>query len=162
MMGSGKTTVGRMLAERLAWPYHDNDDILRALFGATAREALEVGGEAGLRALESEALEAALTMPAPCIVGVAAGTILDERDRRRLAEAPATVVWLRATAETLAERAAGSAHRAWLDEDAAAWFTEALREREPLYLAVAEITVEVDDLTPVEVVDEILDRLELR
>ena len=161
MMGSGKTTVGRLLAERLGWPYHDNDDLLRSRFGVTAREALVAGGESGLRTLESEALEAALERPPPSIVGVPAGTILDETDRRRLREARATVVWLRATAETLAERSEGSSHRAWLDEDAAAWSAAALVEREPLYLGVADVTVEVDELEPDEVADAILERLNL-
>ena len=45
MMGSGKSTVGAILAERLGWPFHDNDAMLRQLFDATPRELLEAGGK---------------------------------------------------------------------------------------------------------------------
>ncbi len=159
MMGSGKTTVGRLLAERTGWPYVDNDEVLRELFGVTPREGLATGGETGLRMLESEALVAALGQPAPCIVAVPAGTILSEGDRRRLADARGTVVWLRGAESTLAERSGGSTHRAWLDDEAEDWFRAALVEREPLYLSVADVVVDVDELTPDEVVDEILSYL---
>lgn len=161
MMGSGKTTVGRLLAERTGYRYVDNDEVMVRLFGVTPREALAQGGESGLRALESDALAASLEEPAPVIVGVPAGTILDRSDRRRLADAPGRVVWLRAGAATLAERAVGAAHRPWLEEDALEWFAAALAEREHLYLTVADVVVDVDERTPAGVVDEIANELEL-
>ncbi len=59
MMGSGKTTVGRLLAAETGWPYFDNDELL-AMRGTTARELLERGGEPVLRAAEAEALRLGL------------------------------------------------------------------------------------------------------
>jgi shikimate kinase len=158
MMGSGKTTIGLLLSERTGWRYVDNDELLARQFKLTPREILGNRGEADLRTMESQALTLGLAESPPCIVGVAAGTILDEGDRSRLRDG-GTVVWLHGTAETLTRRAAGSRHRAWLEEGGKAWIRAALHEREPLYLAVADLIVSVDNRTPKEVVDEIVDGL---
>src|SRR5687767_8380329 len=83
MMGSGKTTIGRLLAERTGWPYFDNDELLGRGFKMTAR-GLATKGEPGLRQAESDALRLGLECEPPCIVGAAAGTILDAENRRRL------------------------------------------------------------------------------
>jgi shikimate kinase len=158
MMGSGKSTVGRLLAERTGWPYHDNDALLDRLFGRTARETKELEGEPGLREKEAAALELGLQIEPPCIVGVAAGTILDARLRRLMRER-GTCVWLRARPATLAERAAGAEHRAWLEGDALAWFEQTLAERQPLYEAVADIVIDTDSLAAKEIADRLAARL---
>jgi hypothetical protein len=54
MMGSGKTTIGRLLSERTGWPYHDNDDLLRAAAGRSARELLEHEDLATLRHVQPD------------------------------------------------------------------------------------------------------------
>jgi shikimate kinase len=154
MMGSGKTTVGRLLAERTGWPYHDNDELLDRLSGQTPREILASGGEMELRRAESAALALGLESPQPCIVGVAAGTILDPVNRRRLAEG-GSCVWLRARADTLVERAMGAEHRAWLDTGGATWLRANAAERDPLYAEVAALTVDTDDRSADDVADEI-------
>src|SRR5215212_5614311 len=94
MMGSGKTTVGRLLAARTGWRYLDNDELLSE---ATRRSAREIArfGEPELRAAESAALLRGLNAQPPVIVGSAAGAVLDTRNRAAIADA-GTVVWLRA------------------------------------------------------------------
>ena len=144
MMGSGKTTVGRALADRTGWPYVDNDELLDRLSGATPKELLAREGEAGLRQGESAALRLGLETPAPSIIGSAAGTILDAANREALNESGA-VVWLRATPATLQQRSMGAAHRAWLDEGGAAWIRETADARDPLYASVADLTLDVDE-----------------
>src|SRR5687768_9084397 len=59
-MGSGKTTVGRQLASRLGWTFVDLDDEVEARAGMSVDELFRARGEAGFRALESEAGAAAL------------------------------------------------------------------------------------------------------
>lgn len=159
MMDSGKTTVGRLLSEATGWPYVDNDELLAAQTGRTASE-IATGGENGLRAAESDALLAGLAMPEPCIVGAAAGTILDQDDRAAIAAA-GTVVWLRARPGTLARRAVAAAHRPWLDGDPLAWFRDALQEREPLYASVADVIVDVDDVEAAAVASRLLAQTKL-
>jgi shikimate kinase len=158
MMGSGKTTVGRRLAALTGWPLHDNDELVARLFDATPREILATGGEPKLRDAESEALAMGLEAPAPSIVGAAAGTILDEANRRQLREV-GTVVWLRAAAATVTERAMGAAHRPWLDTGGVDWVESAVADRAPLYASVADLTVETDGRPPAAIVKEIVARL---
>jgi len=155
MMGSGKTTIGRLLAEATGWPYVDNDELVRQARGSTAREVLAADGEHGLRRAESDALALALDVPEPAIVGIAAGAVLSHADRDRLRDA-GTVVWLRADPATLAARAAGAAHRPWLDGDATAWFERTAAERDRIYDSLADITVDTGRTAPAEAVAEVL------
>ncbi|MCV0402715.1 MAG: AAA family ATPase [Chloroflexi bacterium] len=161
MMGSGKSTIGRLLADATGWPYLDNDELVRRAQGATARQIAARDGEEDLRAAESAALAIGLEADEPCVVGVAAGTVLDEADRRRMRDA-AIVVWLDADPATLARRAAGSRHRPWLDGDAETWMRRTLDERLPLYRSVADIHVDTGSNTPQASVDAMLDALDAR
>jgi shikimate kinase len=159
MMGSGKSTIGRLLSARCDWPYFDNDDLVRQAAGATAREVLEDRGVDGLRDVEAAALAAGIEIPPPAIIAAAAGTILDPDLRSRLPDA-GLVVWLRAAPGTLAERARAGDHRPFVDRDeAAAWMTSATLERDPLYAEVAELVVDTDLMTADQAVDRIVERL---
>jgi shikimate kinase len=150
LMGSGKTTVGRLLAGLTGWPYLDNDELIEQAAGRTARQLLAEGGESALRLAEADALEAALTTPPPCICGVAAGTITSPRGRRALADG-GIVVWLTADPATLAGRAVSAIHRPWLEEDAEGWLRETAAERNPLYGEVSDLVVDTAERTPDEV-----------
>lgn len=158
MMGAGKTTVGRALAGRTGWPYYDNDELVTRTTGRAAPDLLEAGGEDALRAAESAALGAALSLPAPLVAGVAGGVVLDPADRERLRTAEGLVVWLRARIGTLAERVGTGEGRSWLQPDPAAALAELAAVREPLYAAVADLVVDVDEASPEEVAATVLAR----
>ena len=158
MMGSGKSTIGRLLADGTGWPYVDNDELVARLHGATSRQLLATVGEERMRRAELDALEAGLATPAPCIVGAAAGTILDHGARARLHEA-GTVVWLRTSARALEERATAGAHRPWVDTHGDAWIERETRTRERLYASVADIVVDTDVGPPATSTTQILDAL---
>jgi shikimate kinase len=160
MMASGKTTMGRLLAEATGWRYVDNDALLETRDRLTARE-LSASGEVGLRAAELGALLAGLATPEPCIVGAAGGTILDAGNRVATAKA-GMVVWLRARPDTLAARVSGGSHRPWLEDDPLAWLRETAAERADLYASIADVTVDVDELEPPDVVARILAEPEVR
>lgn len=155
MMGSGKTTVGRRLSGLTGWTYHDNDELLARLYRSTPREILAGRGEFELRESESRALALGLEAPPPCIVGAAAGTILDDGNRNKLRHA-GVVAWLRADAEALEARAVGAAHRPWIDAGGGGWIRSALATREPLYGSVAQITLETDGRSPDVVAQDLL------
>ncbi len=155
MMGSGKSSVGRALAARTGWPFVDNDALVERATGRTARQLLADEGEAAMRAAESAALRAGLEMAPPVIVAAAAGTVLDPADREVTA-GRGHVVWLRAPAEVLAARAAGAEHRPWLDDDPVAWFRRTLRERDPLYAAMADLEVDTSKVAPAEAAERIV------
>jgi shikimate kinase len=155
MMGTGKTTVGRLLAKRTGWPYADNDELLLRLVGKTPRALLAEDGEAALRESESAAVRLGLQLPEPSIVSVAGGTILDGLNREELRRA-GLVVWLKANASTVQQRATGAAHRAWLDTGGIAWIREAITTRDPLYGSVADLTLEVNRQSSCQVARDIL------
>ncbi len=151
MMGSGKSSVGEALARRTGWPFIDNDALVERATGHTARE-LAARRVDELRRAESAAMRAGLEVPPPAIVASAAGVVLDPADRAILASA-AGVVWLRARPATLVARLhqTDDDHRPWLDTDPEAWLRETDAERAPLYAAVADVIVDVDERTPDEI-----------
>jgi shikimate kinase len=166
MMGAGKTTVGRLLASRLGWRYVDSDEEVEAATGHTVRELFEEGGEKAFRPLESKALAAAVSGDEPVVVGVAGGAVLDPGNRGLLRRS-GTVVWLRATPETLARRIVrphasehSSGHRAdhrpLLEHDPEGVLRRLSTERRALYEDVADVEVDVDDVDPSGVADRVL------
>jgi len=156
MMGSGKTTVGRLVAERLDWAFLDSDEQVCARTGRSVREIFEADGESAFRAEERAALEAAVVGEDQAVVAVAGGAVLDPANRALLAGA-GTVVWLRADPARLASRVvAGRDHRPLLGDDPASALIRLDAERRPLYGELAEVTIDVDDLDVAAVVEAVL------
>ena len=141
MMGSGKSTIGRLVSAATGWPYIDNDELVRRSHGATARQILAERGEVEMREAESEALAHGIEAPAPAVIGVAAGTILESANRDRL-RAGGIVVWLRADAAAIEARAFGADHRPWLERGGASWIRETVVTRDPLYASIADIVID--------------------
>ena len=158
MMGSGKSSVGHALSALTGWPFVDNDALVEAETGRTARELLEERGEDAMRAAEAAALRRGLEVPAPAIVATAAGTVLDPSNRRRIADG-GYVVWLHARPEVLAVRAAGARHRPWLDDDPVAWFRSAAEERDALYREISDAEVDTERLRPQQAARHIVETL---
>ncbi len=159
MMGAGKTTVGLSLARRTGGRYVDNDELLVLATGHTARELRATGGDASLRAGEAAVVDLALQLPAPVIVGIAAGVVLDPADRGRL-RAGGHVVWLRAGPATLVPRLGPGSHRPFMEGDLRGWVERTVVEREPLYREVAHSIVDVDDRSADQVAEDILAALQ--
>ena len=158
MMGAGKTTVGCTLAERLSWDYLDSDAEVEAETGLSVPELFARDGEQAFRDAEARALEVACARENDVVVSVAGGAVLSEANRALLSVS-GTVVWLRARIETLIERVGDGAGRPLLDNDPAAVITELSAVRTPLYAQVADLVVDVDDLTPNDVAEQILGTL---
>ena len=158
MMGSGKTAVGRRLARRLGWRYLDSDEQVEACTGRSVPEIFAAGGEAAFRREETRALGVALATDEPVVVSVAGGAVLAACNRDRLRR-DATVVWLRARPATLAGRVGDGAGRPLLSPDPAAAISRLDAERRPFYAEVADVVVDVDDLTPDQAVSRIAEAL---
>ncbi len=152
MMGSGKTTVGRALAERLGYPYLDSDEQVEAQTGQTVAEIFASRGEAAFRVHEKEALFEALRGQSPVVVAVAGGAVLDAENRMRLSQ-DGFVVWLRADVTTLARRARGGDHRPLLENDLEGTIGRLYEQRRPHYAELADLVVDVDRLSVEQVVD---------
>jgi shikimate kinase len=156
LMGTGKTTTGRLLAERLDLEYVDTDDLIIARTGRTVREIFGADGEAAFRTLETGVLVEALAAPTPVVLAAAGGVVLSEANRRTLRDADALVVWLRADPALLVQRVQGQEHRPLLDDDPQGTLTRMERDREPLYREVADVVIDVGELTPGQVADRVL------
>jgi shikimate kinase len=150
MMGAGKTTVGAALAERLGWTHCDSDAQVVADTGRTVPELFAERGEAAFRAEEARVLAEALSRPEPVVVSAAGGVVLSEDNRALLADP-----------QLLIRRVGTGRGRPLLDDDPAANLLELYEARRPLYEAVAQITVDVDNRSARQVVDDLLadDRL---
>jgi shikimate kinase len=157
MMGTGKTTVGTVLAQRLGRPLIDSDAEVEARTGRTVREIFETDGEAAYRPLETDALLDALASPVPAVIAAAGGVVLAERNRRALKEQAGLVIWLRADPAVLAGRVRYHDHRPLLDnDDPAGTLARLAAERTPLYAEVADVIVDEGTKTPDQIADEIL------
>jgi shikimate kinase len=157
MMGSGKTTVGELVASALGWPYRDSDADIVAATGLTVPEIFERQGEQAFRVAEAAALARACAEPSPTVISVAGGAVLSA-DNRELIKASGTVVWLRARADTLAARVGDGTGRPLLESDPAAVLSRLSAERAGLYEEVADLIIDVDDLSPDEVAKMVIDK----
>jgi len=102
--GSGKSTIGRILAERLDLSFIDLDAVIEASAKQTIRDIFACEGEAGFRLRESKALASAVAS-APAVIGLGGGALL-KPENRALAEASGTILFLEADAATLENRVA--------------------------------------------------------
>src|SRR5262249_35187521 len=96
--GSGKTTVARMLAQRLGWTWLDADEELERRAGRTIRTIFAEEGESGFRDREATLLEE-LAGRRECVVATGGGVVLRETNRQRL-RTTGVIVWLTADAAT--------------------------------------------------------------
>jgi shikimate kinase len=83
-MGSGKTTIGRRLGEKLALPFVDLDEAFEAMAGRTVRETFETMGEAWFREREAELLRGTAALPG-AVVAVGGGTFTFPANREFVA-----------------------------------------------------------------------------
>lgn len=154
LMGSGKTSVARRLAEALDRPLRDSDADLTQRYGRSAAEQYAQHGVAVLHAREAEQLREALAAPGPPVIAAAASVVDDPECRQLLAEA--YVVWLDAPPAVLAGRIGAQDHRPHYDPDPAAMLHRQYRERAGRFRAVADLTVDVGEHGPAETAATVL------
>ena len=97
--GTGKTSVGRLLAAKLAKPFLDSDELIEAYSGKTVQEMVEEGGW-GLFRREEKRVVTELSAKDGCVVALGGGAVLDEENIRNL-KAKGFFIWLTAGAETI-------------------------------------------------------------
>lgn len=157
MMGSGKTTVGYLLADKRKTAFHDVDTIISARVSATISDLWQERGEDGFRALEATVIEE-LAAEAGSIIASGGGAVLDVGNRRTMRRS-GKVFWLQASADALAARLVGTTDRPLLKDGGAARLSELLQERLAAYEEAAHHRIDTTKLTPaevVEVIDEII------
>jgi len=161
LMGAGKSSVGRVCAERLGRPFVDVDDLVATTAGRSVPEIFAEVGEAGFRALERTALDDVCRSPAPLVIACGGGAVVDPDNRRR-ARAAGLVVWLTADSATLADRVGAGAEQARRPllaggDPPVATLERLATLRAPAYAAAAHVTVDTAGRTVGEVADAVLE-----
>lgn len=163
LMGTGKSTIARGLAQHFAADVLDTDKLVEQRANQSVRNIFARRGEDAFRDLESEVLGECLRTPGPAIVAGAGGVVLRAANREALNEArrsgAATVVWLHARPEVLVARTAKGAHRPLLDDDREGTLRRMADERAPLYSEVADMVVDVSERSTESVTSLIIDAL---
>ena len=140
MMGSGKTTVGRLVGTTLDREFRDTDLLIQNRLGDTIRRVWEQGGEELFRSTESAVIEE-LAQGGDWVVATGGGAVLHPGNRNAMRRS-GTAVWLQATPKELGRRIGSVRGRPLLDvDDPVARLQELLEERTDLRLVLA---VDVD------------------
>lgn len=158
MMGAGKSTVARALADQLGWPLLDTDRAIEQRTGRTIAEIFADEGEAAFRRAESAALEDVARLAGPIVVSVGGGAVKSEANRDLLGRS-GIVIWLRATNATLVGRLGTGRGRPLLTGAVDELRVEVARlaeERRLFYAEVADLVVDVDDLEAPDVARRVL------
>jgi shikimate kinase len=158
MMGAGKSSTGRKVAEKLACPFYDCDWEIEQRTGMAIRHYFSAHGEAAFRQLEEKVVVELMAKTPPGIIAAGGGTFIQPGAREAI-QKNAISVWLKAGLETLAGRIMGPqlANRPLLanSDDPKAVLARLLTEREPLY-GQAHITIVVDGLRADAVAEAVL------
>ncbi|WP_086828780.1 shikimate kinase [Streptomyces sp. NRRL B-24572] len=158
-MGSGKSTVGALLAERLGAPYRDTDADIVAAEGREISDIFVEDGEEHFRALERAAVAKAVAEHEG-VLALGGGAILDAGTRALLAGLP--VAYLSMDVEEAVRRVGLNTARPLLAVNPRRQWRELMEARRHLYEEVARAVVSTDDRTPEEVAQAVLDALELK
>ena len=153
-MGSGKTTVGKVLADFLGCPFMDLDDLVVKKAGKSIPDIFAQDGEPAFRELEAQVLRKTVEKYAEstAVLALGGGAVLAPASAALLHE-KTVCIYLRATLDTLLARLEGeTAGRPLADASLA----DRLASREPLYEKTAHVIVDTDGLSPDEVADEII------
>ncbi|MBR3096553.1 MAG: shikimate kinase, partial [Bacteroidales bacterium] len=153
-MGSGKTTVGKVLADFLGCPFMDLDDLIVKKAGKSIPEIFAQDGESAFRQLEARLLRQTVEKYTEntVVLALGGGAVTAPASAALLRE-KTVCIYLRASLETLLQRLEGeTAGRPLADASLA----DRLAAREPIYEETAHVIIDTDGLTPDEVADEII------
>jgi shikimate kinase len=153
-MGSGKSKVGRLLAQRLGLHHFDTDEMISKDVGAPVAEIIAKQGEAAFREIEKKAIALVGSFD-NCVISTGGGVPLDPTNMKNLSLG-AELVWLQVSPEMVLKRAGNLKSRPLIDpQDPLNSIRKKLEERQPFY-AVAPHRVDTDSMEPAQIVEKIL------
>lgn len=153
-MGSGKTTVGRIVADALGCPFMDLDELIVKKAGKPIPQIFSEDGEAAFRQTEAALLRQTVSKYAEntAVLALGGGAVTTPASATLLRE-KTVCIYLKAFLDTLLQRLEGETAGRPLADDRLA---ERLAAREPLYEETAHVIVDTDGLSPEQVADEII------
>ena len=160
MMGVGKTSLGRLLAQRLDLPFVDSDKEIEKSTGFSVSDLFARYGEAEFNKGEEKVMARLLQGP-PCVLSSGGGAFLSEKTRQ-LAKTTAISIWLKAGADVISNRTEGRTHRPLVPAaDNKKVIENLVQERYPIY-AEADLAIESFAEKPQRTVTRLLQELEKR
>jgi len=154
-MGSGKSAVGRLLADELGWSFADIDQDIEEAHGISIAEIFDTRGEGEFRSIEREAMRKRVRdveCGRPMVLALGGGAFVDPENRKLLHERGVTI-WLDCPFHRIEARTAGQAHRPLARDPAK--FRQLFDDRQDAY-GKAEYRIEADTDDPAAIVAQIL------
>ena len=154
-MGSGKTTIGQLVAQKLNLAFRDTDAIIEAETGKTVSEIFLEDGEDKFRALEKAVLrKELLTDETVLALGGGAAISIDAQSALRAIASP--IVYLDISLASVAPRIGFNRDRPLLLTNPRGQWETLMQERRPIYEAVADTVIDVNNKEPEEIVSEVI------
>ena len=157
-MGSGKSSVGRKLAEILNMPYADSDKRIEAIAGISTADIFELYGEEKFRTLETREIKALLNTRPRQIIAVGGGAFCQPASHEAIKKKGLSL-WLQAQPQTLIQRISNVASRPLLKDGDPLKTLTALTAKRDAFYARADLVVNTDGLEITESVEKVLDTL---
>jgi shikimate kinase len=160
--GSGKSSVGALLAGELGLPFVDTDDLVATAAGKPVGDIFVEDGESTFREYERGAVARGLDGLLEAgggILALGSGAVLDPDVRRMIEQGTRTVVYLAASFGTVAKRTGFDKPRVVIPGNPRGRLRTMLDERRPVYESLATLTVTADDFSPEEVAADLIERL---
>ena len=153
--GSGKSTVGAALSRKLALDFVDTDQLIEVREGKAITDIFVVDGEPYFRAVELETLKHVLTMQ-NVVISLGGGAPISEQAQQELRSSDSMVIFLDVSLATAAPRVGFNRDRPLLLGNPRAQWQALSDKRRPIYEALADMSIKVDDMS----VDEIASAIE--
>jgi len=160
MMGAGKTTIGKLLSNKLGFDFIDLDKIIEERSGVKINTIFEIEGEVGFRERELQVLSDSIEKD-QVIISTGGGIVTNEKSRARLIKNNALIIYLKANLQTLFNRLKNDNSRPILNVDNKEQVIEKiLEQREPLYKELADMVVDTSHMKSIDVVKFIINKMD--
>jgi len=155
-MGSGKTTIGKILSSRLKYQFFDTDEEIKKKIGMSISSIFDKQGESGFRILESQMLEE-LSIKPKSIISTGGGIVLMKENRVIMKNG--TCIYLKVGFEEQLKRLVNSDDRPLVSKNSDESIKKTNAAREPFFLDLADIVIDTSNLNENEVTQQILSSL---
>jgi shikimate kinase len=152
--GSGKSTVGAALAKVLALDFIDTDQLIEEREGKAITDIFVVDGEPHFRAVELETLKQVLTLN-DVVISLGGGAPISDQAQQLINSSESTVVFLDVSLATAAPRVGFNRDRPLLLGNPRAQWQALSDKRRPIYEALADVSIKVDDMSVEAIISEI-------
>ena len=155
-MGSGKTTIGKILSSRLEYQFFDTDEEIKKKIGMSISSIFDKQGESGFRIIESQTLKE-LSIKSKSIISTGGGIVLMKENRVIMKNG--TCIYLKIDFEEQLKRLANSDDRPLFSKNSDGSIEKTNAAREPFFLDLADIVIDTSNLNENEVTQQILSSL---